>query len=653
MHQAEPEMYALLLICALAFCAPWLAALAERWVRLPSVVVEIALGMVIGRTGLDLFAGDALFGVEFLALIGFCYLMFLSGLELDFTVLGSFRLRGGGHGSLRAALREPFVLAMLSFAGTLVVAALGAWVATASGLLGELPGLAELGSEHELRLTIARGALLALIFSTTSLGVVLQTLKEGRLLGSDYGQTILVAVMAADFGTLFLLTLLDALVGSGGRALISMVIVSTLILLYLVAHWLGYRIHRHPLLAAVHERLAHGTAQIKIRGAFALVMVFVAYSMLVGAEAILGAFLAGALVSLFSPQRESDLRQKLDAIGYGFFVPIFFINVGRQFEAQALTNRAVAALGLLLVLVAVARVLPAQVLRLRFDARRSLAAGWLLTAQLSLTVAALQIGVRLGIIDAGLNAAVLIMAVITCLAGPVLFNRLQRRETETQAARRVIVVGSGEIALFLAGRLARQGFEPVLVDHREGRLEKARRLGLRFVVADPRTVAGLSAAGAEGAHALIGAAGLELLNLEACRLARNVFGLESVTARLQTDTLRAAYQELGVPTVDSTTATCMVLDLLAINPDVLNLATNVEDEHLIREATALNPAICGKLLGEVDLPGDCLILGVHRRGMILVPHGDTLVERLDRLALVGSEEAVLQAVSLLEGREFG
>lgn len=656
MHATPAAMYALMLLTALAFLVPWITAGLERWVKLPSVVIEIALGMLIGRAGLDLFQDADLGGVQFLALIGFNYLMFLSGLELDFTVLGSFRLRNGDR-DWRHLLREPFAIALLSFAGTLLIAGAAALAINSTGLLGTIPATLDTGDRTLTPLVgqAARVVLLALIFSTTSLGVVLPTLKDARLLGSDYGQTILVAVMAADFGTLLLLALLESGVHAEGGLAASVLIVSTLLLLYLVFRWLGFRVRGVALAQRLFERFAHGTSQIKIRGAFALIMVFVAYSFFIEAEAILGAFLAGALISFFTQHRDSEMHQKLDAIGYGFFVPLFFLNVGMEFQGGGMFSASSGVVVLLLLLVGrvCARVLPAQLFRLRFDGKRSLAAGWLLTAQLSLTVAASQIGLRLGLIDSVLNGQILLLAILTCLGGPLLFNRLYKpTPAEPEGPRHIVIIGSGQMAMFLGRRLRRQGFSTILIDHRRERLQQAEQLGCTLCYEDPRTVSGLIAAGTDYAFAVIAASGQDLMNLAACRLATSVFGCRNVVARVQNQEYLNEYEELGVRAVDAVTAMFTMLDLLAVNPEVLGLATNVEDDHLIREAAVFNPVFNGRHLYSLDLPGDCMLLGLHRNGSLLVPHGDTRLELGDRVVLIGSEQAVQEALLRFENPGF-
>ena len=101
---------------------------------------------------------------------------------------------------------------------------------------------------------------------------------------------------------------------------------------------LGRWLSGHPGIADTFGRLRHATSQVAVRGSLALMLLFVALSETLGTEVILGAFLAGVLLALLSPQDDStgELREKLEALGFGFFIPIFFILVGVRFDLRAL-----------------------------------------------------------------------------------------------------------------------------------------------------------------------------------------------------------------------------------------------------------------------------------------------------------------------------
>ncbi len=176
--------------------------------------------------------------------------------------------------------------------------------------------------------------LMGLILSTTSLGIVLPVLKERELTVTAYGQTVLVSAVISDFATLLLLSIVIAVVSRGAGP--QLLLFTLLLGAFAIAAKVGQWVRRVTFMARVIDELSHATAQIQVRGAFALMVAWVVLADWLGVEVILGAFLAGATISLSSRSHESSLRGKLDAIGYGFFIPIFFVTVGARFDVGAL-----------------------------------------------------------------------------------------------------------------------------------------------------------------------------------------------------------------------------------------------------------------------------------------------------------------------------
>jgi Kef-type K+ transport system membrane component KefB len=209
---------ALLLITGLALIVPILASRVRR-ITLPIVVGEIVAGIIIGRSGLNLIEGSPT--LDFLAEFGFTYLMFLSGLEVDFDLLIP--------GSRRQAFnpRRPLPMALLIFIGTLSLALGASLVLRNMGLVGS-------------------PLLMGLILSTTSLGVVVPVLKERKLTGTDFGQVMLVAASVADFATLLLLTLVIAIRSEG--LTLDLLLIPVLLVAFILAVRLVQRYGRARIL---------------------------------------------------------------------------------------------------------------------------------------------------------------------------------------------------------------------------------------------------------------------------------------------------------------------------------------------------------------------------------------------------------------------
>jgi Kef-type K+ transport system membrane component KefB len=207
-------------------------------------------------------------------------------------------------------------------------------------------------------------------------------------------------------------------------------------------------------LSSVLARLQDTTAQIRVRAAFVLLIGFTALAEQVGLETILGAFAAGALVSLIDRDEamtHPQFRLKLEAVGFGIFIPMFFVASGLRFDLNALfaSTSTVARVPLFLLAIYLARGLPAFVYVRLLGRSRSIIAGVLQATSLPFIVAATQIGLQLGVVTrasaAGLVAAGLLSVVISPALGLML---LRREEPQISSARdepsTVMPVISGE-----------------------------------------------------------------------------------------------------------------------------------------------------------------------------------------------------------------
>jgi Kef-type K+ transport system membrane component KefB len=387
----------LLIVVAVGLAAPLILGFFPR-LRLPAIVLEIVFGIVIGPSGLGWVKPDL--PVSLLALIGLAFLLFLSGLEIDVE-----RLRG-----------RILKLTALGFAvsfGIAVVVGLGLH---AGGF-------------------VKSPLFVAIVLVATSLGVIVPVLKDSGNISSSFGQLVIAAASIADFGAIILLSLFFSGKGSTSTA-------GTLILLGifgLVVALVGIAIAgvEHSMsLARVLQRLQDTTAQIRVRAAFVLLIGFTALADTVGLETILGAFAAGALLSLIDRDEamtHPQFRLKLEAVGFGVFIPVFFVTSGLRFDLNALfaSGSTVARVPLFLLAIFLVRGLPAFVYVRLLGRSRSVIAGVLQATSLPFIVAATQIGLQLGVVSrasaAGLVAAGLLSVVISPALGLVLLRREEPR----------------------------------------------------------------------------------------------------------------------------------------------------------------------------------------------------------------------------------
>jgi Kef-type K+ transport system membrane component KefB len=388
-----PSLDGLLIVVAAAFAAPFLLGLAPG-LRIPAVVLEIVAGIVLGPSVLGWVEVDQT--IEVLATLGLGFLLFLGGLEVDFARLRGpvLRLTAGGYA--------------LSFAIALIVsAALGA------GGLVQTP------------------LLVAIALGSTSLGVLIPVLKDSGRTESSLGTLVIAGASIADFAAIILLSLFFA--GEGGPGA-TLVLLGGLLGLALTVFGVVRGAQRSMRIRADLQRLQDTTAQIRVRGALVLLVGFAAAAQRLGLEVILGTFAAGAILSLADPDRamtHPDLRRKLEAIGFGVFIPIFFVTSGVRFDLGALGG-SLEMVPLFLLALLLVRGVPALLYTRLLDRRETVVAGLLQATSLPFLVAATAIGHELGLIDAGEAAALIGAGLLSVLAFPAAGLALLRRGEVTQ-----------------------------------------------------------------------------------------------------------------------------------------------------------------------------------------------------------------------------
>jgi Kef-type K+ transport system membrane component KefB len=388
-----PSFSGLLIVTAVAFGAPFLLGLFPR-LRLPSVVFEITAGIVVGPSVLGWVHLDETIAV--IATLGLAFLLFLAGLEIDFA-----RLRG-------PVLKLTAVGYAVSFGIALVVA----------GSL-KLTGLVD------------APLLVAITLAATSLGVLIPVLKDAGESGSTLGQLVIAAGSIADFGAIILLSVFFA--GEGGMGS-TLLLIGSLLALAGVVLVVVRGAERSMRIRADLLRLQDTTAQIRVRGAMVLLVGFAAIAQSLGLEAILGAFAAGAILTLLDADQamtHPQFRRKLEAIGFGFFIPAFFVTTGVRYDLGALFASAstVIMVPVFLAALLVVRGLPALLYRGLLGARKAAIAGLLQATSLPFIVAATAIGLDLGVIDAATSAALIAAGLLSVLVFPATGLALLRADS--------------------------------------------------------------------------------------------------------------------------------------------------------------------------------------------------------------------------------
>src|ERR671922_2381623 len=339
--------------------------------------------------------------VQVMNLIGLAFLLLIAGLEVDFD-----RLRGR----------------LLHVSGLGFVASFGIALALGFGL--HAGGF------------VRSPLLVAIMLSATSLGVVIPVLKDGGRADSPFGQLVIAGASIADIATVVLLSLFFSGESSGAGA--KVVLLGGFVALVAAVGISIVGVQRSMRVSAALVRLQDTTAQIRVRGAFLLLVVFVVLADQFGLEAILGAFLAGAVLKLVDTDRamtHPQFHAKLEAAGFGVFVPFFFVTSGLKFDLDALfaSGSTVARVPIFLAALLAARGLPALLYRRLVGTRRSVAAGLLQATSLGFFVVAGEIGMELGLISRATGAALIAAGLLSVLLFPLAALVLLRAGAEAEA----------------------------------------------------------------------------------------------------------------------------------------------------------------------------------------------------------------------------
>ncbi|HDE7639942.1 TPA: monovalent cation:proton antiporter family protein [Staphylococcus aureus] len=584
---------------------------------LPVVVAEILMGIVIGNSFLNIVERDSILNI--LSTLGFIFLMFLSGLEIDFKAFKKDKRARQGQNDDESSIPGHLNLALTVFAFIMIISILLAYVFKWLGLVDDV-------------------LLMVIIISTISLGVVVPTLKEMNIMRTTIGQFILLVAVLADLVTMILLTVYGAINGQGGSTIW---LIGILVVFTAISYILGVQFKRMSFL----QKLMDGTTQIGIRAVFALIILLVALAEGVGAENILGAFLAGVVVSLLNPDEE--MVEKLDSFGYGFFIPIFFIMVGVDLNIPSLIKepKLLIIIPILIVAFIISKLIPVMFIRRWFDMKTTIASAFLLTSTLSLVIAAAKISERLNAISAETSGILILSAVITCVFVSIIFKKLFPVPDEFNRKIEVSLIGKNQLTIPIAQNLTSQLYDVTLYYRKD--LSDRRQLSddiTMIEIADYEQDV-LERLGLFDRDIVVCATNDDDINRKVAKLAK-AHQVERVICRLESTTDDTELVDSGIEIFSSYLSNKILLKGLIETPNMLNLLSNVETS--LYEIQMLNYKYENIQLRNFPFGGDIIFVRIIRNNESIVPHGDTQLRYGDRLIVTGAKEYVDELKQELE-----
>ncbi|WP_283598497.1 monovalent cation:proton antiporter family protein [Lactobacillus gallinarum] len=570
--------------------------------NVPTAVAEIIVGIIMGSSGFNLITSTH--DLTLLSNLGVILLMFLSGMEIDFDLL---QRKNNPKGKSQAGKTvDPLKTAITAFIGIVIMAFVLAYVLRLTGLFSEV-------------------MLAAIILMTVALGVVIATLKEKDILGRPIGQTILLTAVLGEVIPLLLLTIYASINGGNAEQL------WLIILLFVAAIFLLRRFKQPYLWFA---KITKSTTQLDIRLAFFLIFALVTVAERVGAENILGAFLAGVVMKLLEPSEAT--KDKLTSIGYGFFIPIFFIMTGVGLNLRSLFAHpsSLMLLPVLVIFLFIAKV-PVLLTYVRYFQKKNAFAGGFLTATtITIVLPTLQVARKLHAITSTQSDAFILAAVIVCILSPIVFNSNFVLLPEDKIKEKVAIVGANAVTVPVAHDLHANWYSVKMFTDKKNQYKTydSRVENLTFLPnLDEET---LEKDGVFDGDIVVAANRADEDNIKIARIAKEK-GVNRVIARLSevdSKTL-TEFNEKGIEVFNSTNVHAALMRAMIESPTVYRIMTDTK--NILYSVKVKNTHYTGRQLMDLEFIDQITVSRIKRGDEWLIPRGATVIEQGDILVFSG------------------
>lgn len=580
----------------------------------PTAIAEIIVGIIVGSSGFNIVVSTH--DLTFLSNLGVILLMFLSGMEINFDLLQ--RKNNPKAKSQAGKTVDPLPTALTAFAGIVIMAFILAYVLKLISLFSNI-------------------VLAAIIFMTVALGVVIATLKEKDILGRPIGQTILLTAVLGEVIPLLLLTIYASVNGGNAEQL-------WLIILLFVAAIFLLRRFKQPYLW--FSKVTKATTQLDIRLAFFLIFALVTVAERVGAENILGAFLAGMVMKLLEPSEAT--KDKLTSIGYGFFIPIFFIMTGVGLNLKSLFAHpsSLMLLPVLVIFLFLAKA-PVVLIYMRyFEKKNAFAGGFLTATTITIVLPTLQVARKLHAITSTQSDVFILAAVIVCIVSPIVFNSNFVLSPEDRIKETVTIVGANAFTVPVAHDLHDNWYSIKMFTDQKDQYETydSRVKGLTLL--NNLDNQSLERSGAFDCDIFVAAGHHDQENARMAEYAKDL-GVKRAIARMNevdSDTLSHC-QEAGVEVFNFTNVRSALMRALIESPTVYKIMTDTN--NVLYSVKVKNTRYTGRPLSDLEFVDKITVSRIRRGNEWLIPHGWTVIEPNDILIFSGAFKDADQVKKLL------
>ena len=593
----------LFLVVLFALVVPILMA-RLRVNAVPTAVAEIIIGIVLGASGFNLVRPTH--DLSFLSNLGVILLLFLSGMEINFDLL-----KPGQKTKRKKGQIAPFKVALNAFLGVTILSICLALLLKVLGLFGDV-------------------MLATIIFMTVALGVVIATLKEKDILNRPIGQTILLTAVLGEVIPLMLLTVYAAINGGNTKQL------WLIILLFGVAILLLWRF-KQPYLWFV--KVTKSTTQLDVRLAFFLIFALVTVAERVGVENILGAFLAGIVMKLLEPSQET--ADKLTSIGYGFFIPIFFIMTGVKLNLRSLLAhpKSLILLPILILFLFLAKVPVALVYAQKFGSRNGIAGGFLTATTITIVLPTLAVARKLNVITRLQSDVFILAAVIVCILCPILFNAIFELKAEDRIKEKVVILGTNALTVPVMLDLHDNWYSVKMytTSNEHYHIYKSRVPQLKLL--SQLDSASLAQSGAFTGNIFVAAMRSDDTNLRLGQLAQEQGDFKRIIiCQKRADIARVKdLRKNGMEVFDLSNITSALLRALIESPALYSVLSDTK--NAVYSVVVRNTQYSGRQLMDWDVAHDITVSRIRRGQEWLVPHGHTVIELGDELIFTAKYQA--------------
>lgn len=613
--------YPLFIIFIIAWLVPLTLSRLEIG-KLPAVIVEIILGVIIGPFVLDLI--DDTPYMTFLSKTGFLFLIFLAGLEIDVNkIITSFpkgRLKWIDFST------NTLLISIVIYFGSLLLSVPFAW-------------LVSLFIDVDI-------VFFSLLLPTVALSITVPILKADGELKRKFGQIMLMEGAIATVMSIILISIYSGVLKNGFQ--VELLLFGVIFLVFIVTYIAGKRLMKVRTFQNLLYRLEHAASQIKVRGTVALLLLFVIVAQAIDTELVMGAFFAGTLLSMFVMKERSALLFKLDGMSYGFFIPIFFIMVGVNLDLSALSQFQDSIPFILILVVGffVTQIIPALIMVKVFGLKKALSGGVLLCARLGLTIATAQIGLSLDVISSADNAGIVTAAILTSLLSPLLYKVLNKSTHEEY--HNIILIGGSRASLHLAERFKMHNLSFVTILQKDDIMPEFENKSLPFEKVDRITTATLDKLEIRTGDLVVVLTELNFLNKELTRYVKNTLGHGKIITRRQSADHDMIGPDNEIKLVDHDELIANHIEDIVMRPNAVDTLSTSFDVYRIEEIKVTKQSVDRKYVKEIAFPPSGSLVIQRRGGEVFIPHGNTHILLGDIMTVIGTGAALAEFRGLLE-----